>query len=64
MDSYHTANEVKEKILEKIQMNFARIGYFALYEVCIKKDVIEERYIENDDKIMDVLSLWEIEKEA
>jgi hypothetical protein len=61
VESYSTVFEVKEMIMAKLNINMARFPYYQLYEVCRKKTCIEERFLENEEKIMDILSLWEFE---
>lgn len=62
IESYSTAQEVKESIFTKLDLNKQRLNYYSLYEICEKTDVIEERFIENNERILDLLSSWEYEK--
>lgn len=62
-ESYTTVKELKSTIMRKIQFNVARIPYYCLYEICNKKDSIEERFLDDSDKIVDVVAMWDKEKD-
>lgn len=62
VESYSNALDVKEAIMKKLELNIQRLNYYSLYEICERKDVIEERFIENHERILDLYSLWEVEK--
>lgn len=62
-ESYTTVKDLKTNIMRKLQFNVARIPYYCLYEICNKKDTIEERFLDDNDKIVDVVALWDKEKE-
>ena len=62
-ESYTTVKDLKTTIMRKIQFNVARIPYYCLYEICTKKDTIEERFLDDSDKIVDIIALWDNEKE-
>lgn len=62
-ESYTTVNELKTTIMRKIQLSISRIPYYSLYEICNKKDVIEERFLDDSEKIVDVTALWHKEME-
>lgn len=79
VESYSNAGEVKEIIFKKLDLNMQRLPYYCLYEICEKSDVIgiilksinnfainsvEERFIENNERILDLLSSWEVEKNS
>ena len=63
MESYTTVRELKSTIMRKLQLSISRIPYYALYEVCNKEEIIEERFLDDMDKVVDVTSLWERETE-
>jgi hypothetical protein len=63
-ESYTTVRELKSTIMKKIQLNVSRIPYYSLYEVCNKKDVVEERFLDDLDKIVDIVAVWEKESES
>jgi hypothetical protein len=62
IESYTTVKEVKNIVMKKLDFNVSRIPYYCLYEICNKKNTLEERYLEEFEKISDILSLWEKEK--
>ena len=62
-ESYTTVKDLKTSIMRKIQFNVARIPYYCLYEICNKKDYIEERFLEDSDKIVDIVAMWDKEKD-
>jgi hypothetical protein len=62
-ESYTTVRELKVALMKKIEFNNMRIPYFSLYEVCNKHDLLEERFLEDTERICDTYSLWEKEQE-
>jgi hypothetical protein len=62
-ESYTTVRELKSAIMRKLQLNISRIPYYALYEVCNKADVIEERFLDDMENVVDVTAQWEKEME-
>lgn len=40
VESYSNAQEVKETIFQKLDLNKQRLNYYSLYEICEKNDVI------------------------
>lgn len=64
LESYNTISEMKNKILTKVKLNIVRCHYYALFEICNKQDIIEERYLEESDKIVDILTIWDKEMET
>ena len=63
IESYTTMRDLKTLVMKKLHLNISRIPYFALYEYCYKPNCIEERYLSENYKVCDVLSVWEKEKE-
>jgi myosin-7 len=62
-ESYTTVRELKTTIMRKLQLNISRIPYYALYEVCNKQDCIEERFLDDFDRIVDITAVWAKETE-
>jgi hypothetical protein len=62
-ESYTTIKELRISLMKKIEYNSVRIPYFALYEICNRRDRIEERFLEDTERLSDVLSLWEVEQD-
>lgn len=63
IESYHTVKEVKAIIMKNLQFNPTKIPFYSLYEICTKNEQKEERFLDENDRICDVISLWEKEKE-
>jgi myosin-7 len=59
IESYTTMKDLKTLIMKKLQFNVSRIPYYSLYEICQKKNNLEERFLEDNERVCDVLSLWE-----
>ena len=63
VESYTTIRDLKTAVMKKLRLNTNRIPYYALYEICYKKECIEERYLSENYKVCDVLSVWDKETE-
>ena len=64
IESYTTVRELKTIIMRKLSLNISRIPFFSIYEMCYKPDSIEERYLNEFEKVCDILSIWQKETEA
>ena len=62
-ESYTTVRELKTIVMRKLCLNISRIPYFSIYEMCYKPDCIEERYLNEFEKVCDILSVWQKETE-
>ena len=47
--------------MSKLNLNISRIPFYSIFELCYKKDCIKERYIDEFDKVYDILSIWQKE---
>jgi hypothetical protein len=63
MESYTTVRDLKSMVMKKLDFNVNKIPYYCLFEVCTKTNSIEERYLGEEDKIVDMLALWDKDKE-
>jgi hypothetical protein len=63
IESYTTVNELKTILMRKLQLNISRIPYYCLYEICIQQDMIQERFLDTVEKVVDILAVWGREKE-
>ena len=61
VESYTTIRELKTQVMSKLSLNISRIPYFSIFEMCYKSDCIEERYINEFDKVCDILAVWQKE---
>jgi hypothetical protein len=62
VESYTVMEDIKEELLKGIDMHLDRTILFSGYEICQKKDLTEERYIDDEDKICEIIALWEKEE--
>jgi hypothetical protein len=62
-ESYTSVRELKTTIMRKLQLNISRIPYYALYEVCDTSESIEERFLDDFDRIVDISAVWARESE-
>ena len=58
IESYTTVRDLKNTIMRKLQLNLSRIPYYALYELCDKPTCVEERFLDESEKIVDIQSVW------
>ena len=63
VESYTTIRELKTQVMTKLNLNISRIPFFSIFEMCYKSDCIEERYLNEFDKVCDILSIWQRETE-
>ena len=61
VESYTTIRELKTQVMTKLNLNISRIPFYSIFEMCYKSDAIEERYINEFDKVCDILSIWQRE---
>ena len=61
IESYTTIRELKTQVMAKLNLNISRIPFFSIFEMCYKTNCIEERYINEFDKVCDILSIWQRE---
>lgn len=64
VESYTTIRDLKTLVMKKLLLNISRIPYYAIYEMCTLPDRIEERYLNESEKVCDILSVWQKEKEG
>lgn len=63
-ESYTTMRELKELVLRKMNFNTDKALYYGIYEIRKKHNNIEEGFIEEDEILCDLLSIWEKDLEA
>ena len=64
VESYTTIKELKMELMKKLDFNIQRSLYYSIYEICEKKSGTEERFIDDAEKVCDILSVWNNEIEA
>ena len=58
IESYTTFKDVKAIIMDKLDFNRQRAIFYSIYEICYKSNGTEERFLDDNEIICDVLSLW------
>ena len=61
IESYNTINDLKNKLMEHLEFNKNKSIYYSIYEICSKLNETEERFIDDNENICDVISLWKNE---
>ena len=64
VESYTTIKELKIELMNKLDFNIQRAIYYSMYEICEKKSGTEERFIDDAEKVCDILSVWSNEIDA
>lgn len=62
-ESYTTVKEMKQAVMNKLELLVSKVPFYSLYEVCSKESCIEERFVEDNDRIVDILAIWNREAE-
>jgi len=62
-ESYMTLDEIKHSLMMKLKLKVSRIPYYALCEILEKNDQTEERLLEEEEKVVDMLAMWEYDTE-
>ena len=58
VESYTTIRDLKIQLMNKLDFNIQRAVYYSIYEICEKKSATEERFIDDSEKVCDILSVW------
>lgn len=61
VESYTTVRTLKDELMKRLDLNSQKGIYYSLYEICDKKAGREERFIDDSEKVCDVLAIWNIE---
>lgn len=62
-ESYTKVIDLKTSIMKKLELSLTRIPYYSLYEVCIKDNATEERFLEDSERFVDITAVWAKERE-
>lgn len=62
-ESYTSLDEIKHSFMKKLKLKVSRIPYYALCEILEKNDSTEERLLEEEEKVVDMLAMWEYDLE-
>ena len=63
VESYTTIRDLKCDLMNRLDFNIQRAIYYSIYEICEKKSGTEERFIDDGEKVCDILSVWNNEME-
>ena len=58
IESYTTFRDIKKIIMDKLDFNSQRAIFYSIYEICYKASGTEERFLDDNEIICDVLSIW------
>ena len=61
VESYTTIREVKEKVINCLFLDIQNSMNYCLYEICTKKTGTEERFLDDSEKVCDIISVWKSE---
>ena len=63
IESYTTFKEVKKEIMNMLDFSTQRAMFYSIYEICYKDSGTEERFIDDNELVGDVLALWKSDLE-
>ena len=58
IESYTTVRDLKTMMMNILDFNPQKAIYYSVYEICSKQTVTEERFLDDNEKVCDVISLW------
>ena len=61
-ECYTTLNEIKYFMMMKLKLKVGRSPYYGLCEILDKPESTEERIIDEEDKVVDMMAMWEHDK--
>ena len=61
VESYTSIKEVKEKVINNLFLDIQNSMNYCLYEICTKKTGTEERYLDDSERVCDIISVWKSE---
>ena len=61
VESYTSIKEVKEKVINNLFLDIQNSMNYCLYEICYKKTGSEERFIDDSERVCDIISVWKSE---
>ena len=62
VESYTTIGDLKCDLMNRLDFNIQRVIYYSIYAISEKKFGTEERFIDDREKVCDILSVWNNEK--
>ena len=61
VESYTSVKEVKEEVIKSLSLDVQNSIYYCLYEICTKSNGTEERFLDDTEKVCDIISVWKSE---
>ena len=61
VESYTSIKEVKEKVINNLFLDIQNSMNYCLYEICYKSTGSEERFIDDSERVCDIMSVWKSE---
>ena len=61
VESYTSIKEVKEKVINDLFLDVQNSMNYCLYEICTKSTGTEERFIDDSERVCDIISVWKSE---
>ena len=61
VESYTSIKEVKERVLKDLGLDLQNSMNYCLYEICTKSNGTEERFLDDGDRVCDIISVWKSE---
>lgn len=61
VESYTSIKEVKERVINDLFLDSQNSMNYCLYEICTKRSGTEERFIDDSERVCDIISVWKSE---
>ena len=61
VESYTSVKEVKEKVINNLYLDTQNSMNYCLYEICRKTNGTEERFLDDGERVCDIISVWKSE---
>ena len=61
VESYTSIKEVKEKVINNLFLDDQNSMNYCLYEICTKVNGTEERFLDDSERVCDIISVWKSE---
>ena len=61
VESYTSIKEVKEKAINSLFLDIQNSMNYCIYEICTKTNGTEERFIDDSERVCDIMSVWKSE---
>ena len=61
IESYTSIKEVKEKTINHLFLDMQNSMNYCIYEVCTKSNGTEERFLDDNERVCDIIAVWKSE---